>query len=150
MAMLEKQQSAITITDQIASMKAKKITEKSMGLQSLVKIDTDQYVLMNTRSIASKYRKEIQEKATLYKLNDRDAHKYDYRPDKFCYDYYGTIEMVPFILLVNNMVSKIEFTNLDKGIYILSTDVVETLNEILRKEERTLRLNRAEIDEELK
>jgi hypothetical protein len=58
--------------------------------------------------------------------------------------------MVPFILLVNNMVSKIEFTNLDKGIYILSTDVIETLNEILIKEERTLRLNRAEIDDELK
>lgn len=150
MAMLEKQQSAITISSQIASMKSRRITEKSMGLQSLVKIEPDVYVLMNTRSIASKYRKELQAKATLYKLSDRDAHKYDYRPDKFCYDYYGTVEMVPFILLVNNMVSKIEFTNLDKGIYILSDDVVETLNEILIKEERTMRLNRAEIDDELK
>ena len=150
MPMLEPQGRAVDISSQIAALKSHKITEKALGIQSLLKIDEDLYVIMNTRSVSSKYRRELQKKATRYILSDADAHKYDYRPDKFCYDYYGTTEMVPFILLMNNMVSKIEFTNLDKGIYILNPVISNTLNEILIKEERTIRLNRAEIDDDLR
>ena len=149
MSMLDTQPKAITMSAQVALFKSHRITEKSLGIQSMVKIDDDNYVIMNTRSLASRYRKELQKNSTLFKLSDFDAHKYEYRPDLFCYDYYGTTEMVPFILLVNNMVSKMDFTNLTKGVYILSKDIADTLNEILIKEERTIRLNRAEIDDDL-
>lgn len=137
-----------TISLQIQNGKAIDICDASYRLQTLVDLGED-YLLINTESVLSKYRDLIMKYASKYKLGGEDALKYMYRPTFLSYRVYRTIEMAPFILQANHMVSASEFTNLEKGIYLFNGQISNVLNEILNKEEHDIQLNREEIDAEL-
>lgn len=139
----------VTISQQINAGKRLQITDKGMRLQSLIMTDPNTVVLLNTWSIMSKYKNEFMKHVARYELSDMDITKYTYKPELLSYDVYGTIEMTPFILQLNNMVSASEFCNLENGLNLFTGDIEDFLNEVQIKETQTLKTNRADIEKEL-
>lgn len=139
----------VTISQQINNGKRLQVTDKGMRLQSLIMTDPETVLLLNTWSIMSKYKNEFMKHVNKYELSDDDISKYTYKPELLSYDVYGTIEMAPFILQLNNMVSASEFSNLEEGLYLFSGDIEDFLNEIQIKETQTIKTNRADINKEL-
>lgn len=139
----------VTISQQINNGKRLQVTDKGMRLQSLIMTDSETVLLLNTWSIMSKYKNEFMKHVNKYELSDDDISKYTYKPELLSYDVYGTIEMAPFILQLNNMVSASEFSNLEEGLYLFSGDIEDFLNEIQIKETQTIKTNRADINKEL-
>lgn len=139
----------VTISQQINTGKRLQVTDKGMRLQSLIMTDPETVLLLNTWSIMSKYKNEFMKHVNKYELSDDDISKYTYKPELLSYDVYGTIEMAPFILQLNNMVSASEFSNLEEGLYLFSGDIEDFLNEIQIKETQTIKTNRADINKEL-
>ena len=59
------------------------------------------------------------------------------------------MELVPFILRINNMVSEAEFCNLEDGVKLFSSSVIDFINEVILKEKKTITQNRTEIEKDL-
>lgn len=137
-----------TISDQIRLGESLTLVDKSFRNQALIHIGSD-YILLNTESVASKYRSQMMKYVAKYSLTGKDAIVFAYKPNYLSYKLYGTIEMAPFILEINHMISATEFYDLDKGIYLFNGGINTVLNEILNREERNLMLNREEIEKEL-
>ena len=110
----------------------RKIQKKERANSSLAKVDNNFYIVTN------KY-------INTYKFSAGEANKYEYKPTMLSYDLYGTIELAPFILQINHMISATEFTNLDVGIKLFNNNIREFLNEIINKEAKTIKTNRNEI-----
>ena len=138
-----------TITQQITRGKNLKITDKNLRLEQLVKLDNNTVVILNMDTVMIKYRDEIKKYIKRYSLSQEDCRKYDYKPHLLSYEIYGSIELVPFILQINNMVSVTEFTNLDNGLNLFTSDINEFLNEVMIKENRQIVYNRDKINKEL-
>ena len=138
-----------SISEQIAMGKALKITNKEVSLQQVIRVDEDTAVLLNLNTVLEKYFNEMQKKINTYQLSDTDIKKYEYRPHLLCYDAYGTVELVPFILRINNMVSEAEFCNLEDGVKLFSSSVIDFINEVILKEKKTITQNRTEIEKDL-
>lgn len=139
-----------TITEQINFGKALEMTDCSMRKQCIVDLSDGNYLLMNLDSVFSRYKKQLKKNyVTKYAITATDAIKYNYKPTYLSYVLYGTIEMAPFILEINNMVSATEFTNLEDGLYLFNRNIRTFLNEVLNKEEFNIQNNRDEIDQEL-
>lgn len=138
-----------TITQQITRGKNLKITDKNLRLEQLIKLDNNTVVILNMDTVMIKYRDEIKKYIKRYSLSQEDCRKYDYKPHLLAYEIYGSIELVPFILQINNMVSVTEFTNLDNGLNLFTSDINEFLNEVMIKENRQIVYNRDKINKEL-
>lgn len=133
-----------TIKGQIANGKAIEISDKELRIQSLIDLGEDKMIL-NTDSLLSKYKSLLNKYVNTYKFSPNEANKYEYKPTMLSYDLYGTIELSPFILQINHMISASEFTNLDVGIKLFNSNINEFLNEIINLESKTIRSNRNEI-----
>lgn len=133
-----------TIRDQIANGKAIEISDKELRLQSIIDLGEDKMIL-NTDSLLSKYKSLLDKYVNTYKFSPGEANKYEYKPTMLSYDLYGTIELAPFILQINHMISASEFTNLDVGIKLFDSNINEFLNEIINLESKTIRSNRNDI-----
>lgn len=138
-----------TITQQIIAGKNLKISNKELQLQQLVKLDNRNVLLLNTFTLLSKYRYHIAKYTKTYKMNEVDAQKYRYKPFMLSNDLYGTIELAPLIMSVNHMVSATEFTNLDQGLKLFSSEIIDFLNEIIVKDATILKDNRNAIKKEI-
>lgn len=133
-----------TISGQISNGKAIEISDKQLRLESIIDLGGDR-IILNTNSILSKYKTLLNKYINTYKFSAGEANKYEYKPTMLSYDLYGTIELAPFILQINHMISAIEFTNLDVGIKLFNNNIREFLNEIINKEEKSIKMNRNEI-----
>ena len=129
--------------------KQRKITQASVSLQHLIQSSKDTVLMLNTSTILPKYRHILKKYISVITLSDQDKVRYEYRPDLLCYRMYGTVEMVPFILAINGMVSKMEFANFDNGLKVYSKNVKDILNEIILREKDRIRANRASLNKEL-
>jgi hypothetical protein len=126
-----------------------KITDTEMRLKSLVKLNEERFLLINTKSILYKYKPILNQHRKKYKITGRDEIYYQYRPTILSYDMYGTIELAPLILEMNGMVSAIEFTGLSNGIWLYDSTITDTLNEIINMEEKDLDRNMLEVKADL-
>jgi hypothetical protein len=140
---------AYSAADQIEDGKTLRITDTEMRLKALVKLNDERYILLNTKSILSRYKPILDKYRKRYKLTGRDEQYYEYRPTLLSYDVYGTIELAPLILEMNGMTSAIEFTGLRNGIWMYSQSVRDVLNEIILQEENDIERNTLELKEDL-
>ena len=140
---------ASTISQQINLSRNLTITDKEFHLHRLVSIDDEVAMILNVGSIMAQYRNELKKHVRRYELNDADVKKYNYKPELLCYDIYGTIELVPFILQINNMVSVTEFTGLEHGLNLFDGGIFDFLSEIRIKEKITVQTNRDELEKDL-
>ena len=138
-----------SIKEQIDAGKTLEITDAAMRLKALVKLQNDTYLMLNTKSLLAKYKHVLKPYIMKYKIDGIDALKYEYRPTILSYDIYGTIELAPFILYINGMVSACDFYNLDKGVKLFSSSVADVFNEILLMEQREKNRNELDIKADL-
>ena len=138
-----------SIEGQIEEGQSLKITDKEMRYKALVKLNDEKYILLNTKSILYNYKPILDKYKRKFKFTDKECLYYEYRPTILSYDVYGTIELAPLILELNGMISAIEFTGLENGIYLYTQDVISVFNEIILKEERDIERNTREITEDL-
>ena len=137
-----------SIKEQIGSGKNQIISDSSLKLQGVIKIDDDVLVL-NTGSILTPYRMLIKNYISTYTLSDSDIKKYEYKPERLCYDVYGTIELTPLILQINNMESATKFCNLEKGIKLFNSSIIDFLNEVIIKEKKRISVNRNNVNKDI-
>ena len=138
-----------SIVNQIIDGKTLPITDKELRFQNIVRLDKDNVVILNLASILTPYRYQLKKLVKRYKLNAKDALKYQYKPWALSYDLYGTIEMAPMILQINGMISSSEFCNLDTGINLFSGSIFDFINEVMIKESYNIKRNRSSIRKEL-
>lgn len=137
-----------SMTQQINMGKSLTLTDATFRNQALVDLGGD-YMILNTTSALSKYASLIKKCTGKYTISGEEALRYQYRPTYLSYSLYKTIELAPFILEINHMVSASEFCHFERGIYLFSGEIVDVLNQILNKEEYTIQLNRDEVEAEL-
>ena len=140
---------ATTISQQISVGKNLKITNKEISLQRVIRIDSDTALLINVNTVLEKYYNEMKKYINTYQLNDDDVKKYEYKPYLLSYDIYGTVELVPFILRINHMVSEADFCGFQEGLKLFTSGIVDFINEIILKEKRTLNENRVEVQRDI-
>ena len=136
---------------QVDSGKTLKLTDKELRFKTLISLDEDngEYLMMNIKTILSKYRPILKKYVQKYKITGADEKKYEYRPTILSYDLYGTIELAPLILEMNQMTSATQFHNLKNGVYLFKNGIKEILYEIMIKEERELKRNETELKADL-
>lgn len=138
-----------TIRQQIRVGKNVKIAESSLRLRQLVKISDETALILNTKSILSQYRNSMKKYIHTYNLSDQDIKTFQYRPELLSWTVYGTTELAPLILQINNMVSSAEFCGLENGLKLFSPNITEFLNEVIIKEKPKVKTNRAELEKDL-
>jgi hypothetical protein len=138
-----------TITQQINAGRNLVVNDEAFHHHRLVNIDDDNAIILNVESIMSQYRNELNKHVQKYTFSDSDVKKYNFKPELLSYDVYGTIELAPFILRINNMVSVTEFTNLENGLKLFDGGIFDFLNEILIKEKQTIATNRDDLEKDL-
>lgn len=136
------------IKDQIAEGKALEMTDSELRIRQTISFN-DTKMVINTDTILSKYKPLLKKYISKFELSGDDAVKYNYKVNMLSYDLYGTIELAPLILQINNMVSANQFTDLEKGILLFSPNITNFLNEIMLKEEKVIQANREKIVEEV-
>lgn len=139
---------ASTITSQINAGKNLEITNSAFREKTLIKADADTYIILNLGTMISKYWPQLKANSYVYQLSDLEIQKYEYKPTLFSYDIYGTIELSPFILQLNHMVSEADFSGFTK-LRIFTRDIFKLLNEILIREESNLRANQTRLVQDL-
>jgi hypothetical protein len=139
---------ASTITSQINMGKNLEITNSAFREKTLVKADNDTYIILNLGTMVSKYWPQLKNNSYVYQLSDLEILKYEYRPTLFSYDLYGTVELAPFILQLNHMVSEADFSGFTR-LRVFTRDIYKLLNEILIREESNLRLNQNRLVQDL-
>ena len=138
-----------TITEQIQLSRSIVICDKTLRYKQLVNTSEGEYYIINTETIFSKYLKQFKPYINKYKFNGADAVKYSYKPTLLSWDIYGTIEIVPFILQINHMVSVTQFKDLEKGIYLFNENIGEKINELIIKEDREIKLIKSHLEKEI-
>lgn len=138
-----------SIKEQIDAGRTLEITDSAMRLKALIRLQNDNYLMLNTKSLLAKYKYILKPYIMKYKIDGVDALKYEYRPNILSYDIYGTIEIAPFILYINGMVSACDFYNLNMGVKLFSSNVATVFNEILLMEQREKNRNELELKADL-
>ncbi len=136
---------------QVDTGKTLKLTDKELRMKTVISLDDEvgEYLLMNIKTILSKYRPILKKYVEKYKITGADEKRYEYRPTILSYDLYGTIELAPLILEMNQMTSATQFHNLKDGIFLFKNDIRQILYEIMIMEERDMRRNETELKADL-
>lgn len=100
-------------------------------------------ILTVSGNILDKYTQFINDAKVKVKLTGDEFLKYKYRPKELSIDLYGTPEIAPIILKINNISHESEFTR--KKIYVIGIDVcAELMNRIISINEDSVNQNHAE------
>ena len=138
-----------SITEQITEGKTLPITDKELRLQSIVRLDTGNVLILNLASLLTPYRYQLKKMMKRYRLSEKDNIVYQYKPWALSHDLYGTIELAPMILQINGMISCSEFTNLHLGINLFTGAILDFINEVMIKDAGFVKRNRTVVRKEL-
>lgn len=117
----------------------KDITHSKLHHKSILAVEKNRHIIMNTISIPNKYIFFIQDATHVIELDDRDYDNYRFQPKKFCLDKWGDVELWSLLLKVNNMLSVTDFDS--RRIRIFNPDIFEILNEMLILEQDAIDRN---------
>lgn len=139
-----------TIEESIEEARSLPLTHDKLFFKSAYQ-ESDKYnlIIINFHSLVRKYIEEIRKNyLTLVELDEKEMLVYKYHPKKFCDDVYGTPEIWGALLLVNNMVSQLEFTS--SKIYVFKKSILDFLDEVLVLEEDNMNWNTQYIENKKK
>ena len=137
---------AMTVTQQIAYGKALKISTETTNYQSVLSSGGDKLVI-NFESLLTSYRYFFDQLVITYDLNDDQYLNYRFQPKKLSYDLYGTVELAPLLLNINNVVSVSEFDFQSPKIF--KSSILDFINEVLNKEKIKITANNKQINTDL-
>lgn len=102
------------------------------------------YLIMNYESLYRKYRDYFKPYIYEVTLTDKQLLLYESHPRKFANDFFGNINLWSLLLLINGMVSSVEFPK--KHIFVFEDGVVDLLSELLTIEHDRMAANRREVE----
>ena len=137
---------AMTVTQQIAYGKALKISTETTNYQSVLSSGGDKLVI-NFESLLTSYRYFFDQLVITYDLNDDQYLNYRFQPKKLSYDLYGTVELAPVLLNINNVLSVSEFDFQSPKIF--KSSILDFINEVLNKEKIKRTANNKQINTDL-
>lgn len=120
-----------------------KVSHSSLFLKSSIST-SDKNIIINAKSLISKYYDIIIKNTISVTLSDTDYLRYRYNPKLYCYEKYGTTELWSLLLKVNNMTSVTEFTS--KSFTAFSSKILDVINEVLILENDNIKDNEYELD----
>ena len=106
----------------------------------------DERLVINFESIFTRYRWHLNKHVVTVELSDEEYLKYRFRPKSLSMYLYGTIELAPLLLDVNNVLSIAEFDF--KRLKVYDGGLIKFITEILNKEEASIRDNTVSIHNE--
>lgn len=107
------------------------------------KIKDNLAMVLNGDCILDKYQKILDQFKSTREFSKEEFEHYKYNPKALSYELYNTTELWFLLLHVNNMYSPIEFTKNPCNVY--TSDIINTLNEILNIEIDVKNLNNEDV-----
>jgi hypothetical protein len=133
-----------TIEEQIDYGMETPLSNSIMHMKEKFKDKNDRVIIHCATPLITKYWDIIQNYVVDIELTEDEFLKYARRPRLLSLDKYETIELWASILLINNMVSPVQFNK--RKIKMFTTDILEILEELLILEEGNIKLNEAYIE----
>ena len=133
-----------TIGEQIDYGMDTPLSNSIMHMKEKFKDKNDRVIVHCATPLITKYWDIIQNYVVDIELTEEEFLKYARRPRLLSLDKYETIELWASILLINNMVSPVQFNK--RKIKMFTTDILEILEELLILEEGNIKLNEAYIE----
>nr|DAI10035.1 MAG TPA: hypothetical protein [Caudoviricetes sp.] len=133
-----------TIEEQIDYGMDTPLSNSIMHMKEKFKDKNDRVIVHCATPLITKYWDIIQNYVVDIELTEDEFLKYARRPRLLSLDKYETIELWASILLINNMVSPVQFNK--RKIKMFTTDILEILEELLILEEGNIKLNDAYIE----
>ena len=133
-----------TIEEQIDYGMDTPLSNSIMHMKEKFKDKNDRVIVHCATPLITKYWDIIQNYVVDIELTEDEFLKYARRPRLLSLDKYETIELWASILLINNMVSPVQFNK--RKIKMFTTDILEILEELLILEEGNIKLNEAYIE----
>lgn len=133
-----------TIEEQIEYGTETPLSNSIMHMKEKFKDKNDRIIVHCATPLITKYWDIIQNYVVDIELTEDEFLKYARRPRLLSLDKYETIELWASILLINNMVSPVQFNK--RKIKMFTTDILEILEELLILEEGNIKLNEAYIE----
>lgn len=132
---------ASTMLDSIEAAKNEAITHDKLFIKAVCTETNDKSIIIfNINSLITKYIEEIKKKyIQKVALTDEELNKYKFKPKLFCKDMYGTTELWSSLLLINNMISQVDFTA--STIYAFKPSIIDFINEMNVLEENNINDN---------
>jgi hypothetical protein len=133
-----------TIEEQIDYGIETPLSNSIMHMKEKFKDKNDRVIVHCATPLITKYWDIIQNYVVDIELTEDEFIKYARRPRLLSLEKYETIELWASILLINNMVSPVQFNK--RKIKMFTTDILEILEELLILEEGNIKLNDAYIE----
>lgn len=133
-----------TIEEQIDYGMETPLSNSIMHMKEKFKDKNDRVIIHCATPLITKYWDIVQNYVVDIELTEDEFIKYARRPRLLSLDKYETIELWASILLINNMVSPVQFNK--RKIKMFTTDILEILEELLILEEGNIKLNEAYIE----
>jgi hypothetical protein len=133
-----------TIEEQIDYGIETPLSNSIMHMKEKFKDKNDRVIVHCATPLITKYWDIIQNYVVDIELTEDEFLKYARRPRLLSLEKYETIELWASILLINNMVSPVQFNK--RKIKMFTTDILEILEELLILEEGNIKLNEAYIE----
>lgn len=133
-----------TIEEQIDYGMETPLSNSIMHMKEKFKDKNDRVIIHCATPLITKYWDIIQNYVVDIELTEDEFLKYARRPRLLSLEKYETIELWASILLINNMVSPVQFNK--RKIKMFTTDILEILEELLILEEGNIKLNEAYIE----
>lgn len=86
-------------------------------------------MILSNNNLLDKYYYELIKHIDEVVLTDKEMEKYRFKPDLFCLDYYGTVELWGALLRFNNILSRSEFDK--KKLKVFKLSFIDTILDIL-------------------
>ena len=139
--------SAMTIQTQIAEGKALTLSNAKMHVKKVLAADGKKLVI-NFESIFTNYRYYLNKHIITIELDDMEYIHYRFKPKSLSLDLYGTIELAPMLMRINNVYSISEFDF--KKLRVFDNGIHAFINEVINKEKTNIQANDTEVDNDLK
>ena len=135
-----------SIQSQVAYGNALKLSNSKLNYQKVLAIGSDK-ITINFESILTDYRYFLYQHVKTLTLNDLQYQTYRFRPKTLSNEMYGTVELAPLLMDINNVISVAEFDF--KTLKVFDDKVVSFLNEVLTKEKTKIAENTSEVETDL-
>jgi len=133
-----------TIQEQIEYGETTPLSNATLHMKEKFTDKNNRVIVHCATPLITKYWDILQKYVVEVELTEEEFLEYARKPRLLSLDKYDTVELWSAILLINNMVSPVQFNK--RKIKMFSLDVLEILEELLILEENNIKLNNAYIE----
>jgi len=115
-----------------------KVSNAKLHLKSTF-TDSDVKIIINYTSLLDKYYDVVVKNSSIEEFTEEEFMKYIYKPRLLSSDLYGTPELAPLIMSLNNISSVATFTT--PKLRLPTREIFEIINEVMILESNAIKLN---------